>query len=213
METFATPGLLGADFGDLEMRVLAQHHDETVVEVKSGVSARVALKQLKGYASLFGLTDAQKLQMATVSYGAGGTAQAINRLHRHGRLRHMNLLPARRFWAMAFEDVLGVGHEFYVNAKLDRKNYLEQHYTELASHDTRKGRKAAKVVAKRVMYALEAEEPPTLENRMMRQGSTTRSGRMMGGAFQSIPKSVLDSKIAGKKFDRLFVDELTKFKK
>lgn len=65
-----------------------------------------------------------------------------------------------RCWAKAFHEVLGVGPEFYINASPYRRSYLERHYTELASHDTRKGRRAAKVVAKRVEYSLEDNTSP-----------------------------------------------------
>lgn len=54
----------------------------------------------------------------------------------------------RRPWARAFKEVLGVGAHFYVNADTQRKDWLEAHYRELATHDTPKGRKAAKVVAR-----------------------------------------------------------------
>lgn len=221
METYAAPGFIGADFGDLENRVLAamvstsQVHDETIVEYKTDVSARVALKQLQGYASLFGLTDAQKLQMASVAYQPGSGIQAINRLARFKRMRHMSLFPERRCWAKAFEDVLGVGNEFYVNARVDRKDYLERHYTELANHNTRKGRKAAKVVAARVMYALEDEEPKKahddyidpLTMGMKFHGSAT--GRMSMPSLNNIPKSKFSDRLFGKSFDKIIVDELT----
>lgn len=205
METYAAPGFIGADFGELEMRVAAVHHDEVVIEMKTGTSASpdAMLKQLQGYASLFGLTDAQKNMYAN-AYQPGGAAQAINRPLRHiQRMRFRGKCnPKQRLWAMAFQDVLGVGDAFYADADAIRKHYLEQHYTELAKHDTRKGRKAAKVVATRVMYALEDEEPPP---KMNAQGSMT--GRM-SSTIQNIPKSKFSDRLFGSKFDKIIVDEI-----
>lgn len=57
-------------------------------------------------------------------------------------------------WADAFGEVLGVGPNFYIKADPARKTWLENHYRELATHDTPKGRKAAKVVARMVAYKL-----------------------------------------------------------
>lgn len=205
METYAAPGFIGADFGDLEMRVAAMHHDELVIEMKTGTSASpdAMLKQLQGYASLFGLTDAQKKLYASVNYTPGGAAQAINRPLGHiQRMRFRGKCNAKqRLWAMAFQDVLGVGDAFYADANNMRKHYLEQHYTELAKHDTRKGRKAAKVVATRVMYALEDEEPPAFKA----QGSMT--GRM-SSTIQNIPKSKFSDRLFGSKFDKIIIDEI-----
>jgi hypothetical protein len=62
-------------------------------------------------------------------------------------------------WAVAFRKVLGVGHGFYENAVPMRRRQLERHYEELATHDTAKGRKAAKVVAVRVQYVLAEKKP------------------------------------------------------
>lgn len=209
METYAAPGFIGADFGDLEMRVAAMHHDEVVIEMKTGTSASpdAMLKQLQGYASLFGLTDAQKKLYASVNY-LGKTrddaldAVAYNMSHLT-RMRFRGKCNAKqRLWAMAFQDALGVGDAFYADANPMRKHYLEQHYTELAKHDTRKGRKAAKVVATRVMYALEDEEPAPA---FKAQGSMT--GRV-SSTIQNIPKSKKTDRLFGSKFDKIIIDEI-----
>lgn len=70
-----------------------------------------------------------------------------------------HLTNAEQCWAKAFHTVLGVGMQFYINADAARRRQLEAHYTELAKHDTRKGRKAAKVVAARVANTLGHDEP------------------------------------------------------
>ena len=59
-------------------------------------------------------------------------------------------MPARNndelAWATAFTQVLGVGQYYYYDTHPTRKRWLEQHYKELATHDSKKGRRAAKVV-------------------------------------------------------------------
>lgn len=184
--------IIGSDFGDLEMRVLAQYHDETVVEMKTGqnLDPRTILKQLQAYASLAGMPPADQLLSARVNYGGTqrsgtpfGIADAFKRMPRFSWMAQED-----RCWAMAFQDVLGVSDLFYVKADFARKRWLEQHYTELASHDTSKGRKAAKVVAKRVMYSLEEREPATLKH----QGTATFSTKH---TLQQSPQSI--SKLRG----------------
>lgn len=86
------------------------------------------------------------------------------------------LPPEQRRWALAFKAVLGVGMNFYADAPSARKRWLEAHYTELASHDTPKGRKAAKVVAHRVAAALGDEMPPTLYEDVVQIVQSPRRG-------------------------------------
>ena len=69
--------------------------------------------------------------------------------------------PEEYRWDQAFARVLGTGTTFYLRASASRKRFLEQKYTELATHDTRRGRKAAAVVAYRVQLALDEANAPT----------------------------------------------------
>lgn len=62
-------------------------------------------------------------------------------------------------WAVAFRKVLGVGEGFYENVSQQRRRTLQEHFKTLATHDTPKGRKAAKVVAIVASYALEGRGP------------------------------------------------------
>lgn len=64
-----------------------------------------------------------------------------------------------RYWNAAFQQVLGVGPYFYARADIARRRYLEAHYRELATRDTPKGRKAAKVVASYVQCSLARGRP------------------------------------------------------
>ena len=73
-----------------------------------------------------------------------------------------SLSPDDQAWADAFGEVLGVGEMFYIRADPARKTWLENHYRELATHDTPKGRKAAKVVAHMVAYKLAPRGPVKL---------------------------------------------------
>lgn len=73
-----------------------------------------------------------------------------------------SLSAADQAWADAFGEVLGVGPNFYIKANRARKTWLENHYRELATHDTPKGRKAAKVVARVVAWQLAPSGPQLL---------------------------------------------------
>ena len=124
-------------------------------------------------------------------------AQMFNRLHRPP------LLPLQEFrWNQAFVTVLGVGTKFYQDAPAERKRFLEAHYTELAEHDTRRGRKAAKVVARFVQAVLGEEPQPSsgtmvdIEDRILKQEIQQK-------------QRMLDTRIFGAKASYVVVDEVT----
>lgn len=117
-------------------------------------------EMLKNMPSMQGMTPGQMLGAAPVRYaGARPTRTA-----QHPRSAQTSFLnDTQERWADAFGAVLAVGPYFYIEAAPIRRAWLEAHYTELAKHDTPKGRKAAKVVAHRVMAALGDDEPVVID--------------------------------------------------
>ena len=117
-------------------------------------------------------------------------------------------------WAVAFRVVMGVGPEFYERASMGRKRWLEQHHSDLATHDTPKGRKAAKVVAHRVKMTLEGRGRAQLNDRAFFAGDSwagSMTGR--GPSLQNIPKKPFEfNHIEGRTFDRIILDEAATLK-
>lgn len=138
-----------------------------MIDFKTGPRSANADDQIDAYNYLYSQNVANstrqilKAQAHGAAYGMGNFTQAENRMVRtKNRYMTEHLSSEQQRWAQAFHDVLEVGVEFYVGANYRRKRYLEEHYTEIAAHDTPKGRKAAKVVAHRVAAALAPDEPP-----------------------------------------------------
>lgn len=115
-------------------------------------------------------------------------------------------------WATAFEIVLKVGYDFYRSKPDSAQRRLEEQFTEAAKNDSAKGRKgkhtvtgrvatshirkAAKVVAKRVAYALEADDSAymlrddLMDKLMSGVGSVTGRSIYHTTLMQNIPKAI-----------------------
>lgn len=208
--------MLGMDFGDAEMRIMAQLHDETIVEFKSGhVDPRTAMKQLMAYSSLAayggGKTD-DMMDAARVMYGGSQFGSGIV-----DAFRVQNLTGPAAAWQKALHEVLGVRARFYAGQSDEKRRAMEQRFTAMARGNPAKSHKAAvarKVLVARVKYALDDEEPrPKFRDPVF--GSVT--GRFSGGpaVINQISKRYppKDMKLVGDKIHSIIVDEFATFKK
>lgn len=143
-----------------------------LVDFKSTIgtgTGKTAMQQTQAYAHAAGQTDTaayrQTAKLAAHAVPYGGVPHTVFhdeimvQVSPH-ELAVSAALPGDEWcWAVAFRIVYGVGEQFYEQAPAKRKRHLEQHTEELATHDTPKGRKAARVVAQRVRLTLEERKP------------------------------------------------------
>lgn len=203
------------DFTGLEHRVLAQLHDETVVEFKSptGVTPNTIQKQMAMYKMLAdGLRDDQIDALKS----AYRTVHPIRDL-----FPAMGMTHAEQAWQRALYEVMKVSAAFYASRTDEGRRALEQRFNEMARGNPRRSHKAAvarKVILARVRYALDEPEPrPTFAMDFAAGGSVT--SRMMGGrgTLNQISKRYLSdtskAKLFGDKVRSVIIDELSTFKK
>lgn len=199
------------DFTGLEHRVLAQLHDETVVEFKSptGVTPDTIQKQMAMYKMLAdGLRDDQ-MDALKAAYRAVHPIRNI--------FPAMGMTHAEQAWQRALYEVMKVSAAFYASRTDEGRRALEQRFNEMARGNPRRSHKAAvarKVILARVRYALDEPERPTFAMDFAAGSSVT--GRMMGGrgTLNQISKRYMrGTELVGNKAHVVIVDELSTFKK